>query len=365
MNQRFGVFNFLFIIDGPRRFFSWWLGELRDLIPGSVRRFFRSRSDRILVNMLPDGVAIVLKRGDKCLPRNHVNGGDACYNEIQQAIKTAGRGDLEIVLRLSEEDVLRKTIELPLSAEANLRALIEFDLDRQTPFAPEDVYLDFLIVQRDMRARRIFVEFAIVPRKFVDQMVALMASWGVYINRVDQIADPGETFGFDFLPNLRCPPSALLFKRSGLLMSILAVILLVIVIGLEIERGRYVKLRLEEEIAEARSAAEVADTLQHEIEKTAARQRFLPTRRNTPRLVTVLNEIARLLPDDTWLSGLQLTGRQLRADGFSHSASSVIGLIDGSRFFTNAQFRSAVTQGPRRDIEHFDVSFETRPIVAP
>ena len=48
----------------------------------------------------------------------------------------------QVVLVLPDDQVLRRTVELPLAARENLREVVSFELDRYTPFAAEDVMFD-------------------------------------------------------------------------------------------------------------------------------------------------------------------------------------------------------------------------------
>ena len=61
-----------------------------------------------------------------------------------------GRIPPRVVVALPPEQVLRKTITLPAAVEENLRQVLAYDLDRHTPFKPEEVYFD----ASDRRARR-------------------------------------------------------------------------------------------------------------------------------------------------------------------------------------------------------------------
>jgi Tfp pilus assembly protein PilN len=74
----------------------------------------------------------------------------------------------------------------------------------------------------------------------------------------------------------------------------------------------------------------------------------------------VLSELAQTLPDGSWIYSFQLNGREARIDGFSSSASALIGLFDKSPLFANAQFRAPLTQAQQPGLERFDLSVEIK-----
>ena len=64
------------------------------------------------------------------------------------------------------------------------------------------------------------------------------------------------------------------------------------------------------------------------------------------------------MPDDTWLTRIDIRGNEIQIQGESSTAATLIGLLDGSELFKNPQFRSPVTQVPRTERERFHLSTE-------
>jgi len=86
-------------------------------------------------------------------------------------------------------------------------------------------------------------------------------------------------------------------------------------------------------------------------------QRTLERRKqDTPSTVVVFEALSKILPDQTYLTELQLEGNKLRLTGITRDAPSLIGLIEQSGRFTRASFfapttRSAANTGDRFHIE--------------
>ena len=71
--------------------------------------------------------------------------------------------------------------------------------------------------------------------------------------------------------------------------------------------------------------------------------------------------LTHLLPDDTWLTELELSRTEMQVTGYAASASTVLGLLDQSRRFGNASFRSPVMQDQHINREQFNISARITP----
>ncbi|HUL31105.1 MAG TPA: PilN domain-containing protein, partial [Thermodesulfobacteriota bacterium] len=61
-------------------------------------------------------------------------------------------------------------------------------------------------------------------------------------------------------------------------------------------------------------------------------------------MVTVLEELTRLLPDTTWIWNLKYNGKEIELSGFADSASDLIPILDRSPFFEKVEFMAPVTK---------------------
>ena len=72
-----------------------------------------------------------------------------------------------------------------------------------------------------------------------------------------------------------------------------------------------------------------------------------------PTKIRLLDEITRVMPDDTWLSQVQVKGGIVRIQGESEGASSLIGLMENSDLLRDVSFSSPVTKNPRTSNDRF------------
>ena len=108
----------------------------------------------------------------------------------------------------------------------------------------------------------------------------------------------------------------------------------------------------------SKTAKEV-ETLRQQVEDLVHQTRFLQQKKRTePAMVDMLKELTDVMPDQTWLNGLQYRDHRLVMQGQSPSASALIGLIEASPFFRNTSFVSPVTKDMASGLERFQIASE-------
>jgi general secretion pathway protein L len=95
-------------------------------------------------------------------------------------------------------------------------------------------------------------------------------------------------------------------------------------------------------------------------------------KRTNPAALQVLDEVTRLLPDDTWVQTFELKSdaktpskpRELQIQGETNSSGKMIGLLEGSKFLTQAAWKSPLVTGQPGVGERFHLAALVKPIAA-
>ena len=162
---------------------SWWLGELAALVPAGMRRRLGGLRGRHVLLIDGSGGELVYETGAR--------------RELLRRIETAaprrsdGRRESrgpQTVLRLPAEQGLRTTLTLPLAAAANLRQVVGFEIERQTPFKPSDIYFAHRIVARDAKLKTLSVELSVAPRAIVEAALQLARTRGLDVTCIELAA---------------------------------------------------------------------------------------------------------------------------------------------------------------------------------
>ncbi|MGI9492609.1 MAG: hypothetical protein ACR2QF_09445, partial [Geminicoccaceae bacterium] len=125
----------------PATFLQWWFDELRGLLPRSMGAKSSASKSSLVLSLGGDKMALLARtarHGEKELERA---GRDALDGPGPTWASFGARRYRKwpIVIRLGGDLGLRKVIDLPLAARDDLGQLLNFELDRLTPFKADDV----------------------------------------------------------------------------------------------------------------------------------------------------------------------------------------------------------------------------------
>jgi len=88
-----------------------------------------------------------------------------------------------IYLCVPQEQAIVQQVFLPLAAEANLRQVLEYEIERQLPFKREDIYFDFLPVGK--KGEKLCVYVFATPKKNLAGLLNMLESFGIKPNGVE------------------------------------------------------------------------------------------------------------------------------------------------------------------------------------
>ena len=366
-------------------FGTWWRRELAAALPESVRNFVDARRSRPVLAF--DGSTATLWLPVDANGRRQL--GEAARIALDgdaAAVAAAGRGALaplarstgkapQVVVSLSPRSALRKTLTLPLAIEDHLRQAIAYDLDRHTPFKPEELYFDAIVVDRDPVHNTLKVDLAAARRSVVDTALRQAESFGARV--VGMTIDPPRLAArspIDLLPDDRRLPSLRNARWQMLVPALVLAAAVIAALVLPVWQEREAAIALTQATEEARQHALVSDGLRTELERRIGDYNFALERKYAfPSTLQVLDDVTRILPDDTWLTQLELrtsrsgkdVQRELTLRGESANAGRLVSLLEDSKIFSQSAPRSPTTKIQPGPGEIFDVSTHVKPLPPP
>src|SRR5947208_4722276 len=171
-----------------REFFVWWFGQLGELLPQGLRRSALTAADAMGISPIGqlgrgiDAVAVAVRRNGKETPLGRFGLNATNLTELPRATGQA------TVLRLGEEDVLGKTVSLPLAAERELDQVLAFEMDRETPFKAEELYWNHRVEAVDRQNGRLSVRLMLLPKADLAPLLTALDQAGIQPGRAE-IAD--------------------------------------------------------------------------------------------------------------------------------------------------------------------------------
>jgi len=321
------------------RFLRWWLGELSSLVPAWMRQS-KLDSDQFMA-----------------IPLEQVNA---------QWSRPEGDEQRDLVLTLPRSRVLSKTITLPLATEENLRQVLEFQMEQHTPFAPSQVYYGYTVSGRDFDKGQLAVELVVTPRDVVDAAIKILGVHGGAVRAVFSQEMWVKGNFVNLLPQaLGSAPSPLMEGANPWLVA-LAILLALSAMTMPLVIKREAVVQMLPWVEKGKKAAESVDAVRRELDARVDQHNYLLEKRQLmPAVIQILEELTRILPDDTWVQTLDIKGRELQIQGETASSVRLIGLFEQSSIFKDASFRSPLTKGLVSGSEHFQLAIQVRPAALP
>lgn len=361
---------------------TWWTGELWTMLPARMQTVLRREEQEIVVDVHSRASATLCLLGagtrDHCAEIQLLVGDGEPAGVPPGLAGVWPMSPARVALRLPRSEVLELVLDLPAATEENLGEVLGFEMDRNTPFRAEQVYFGFDIAGRDRERQRLQVRLRVVPRVIVDAWLKRLAQLGLTPTVIGSVAPDlradvadGEDRALARIEEIDC---GLEIRQRQWTVSRLvqwgaaAVLTLAVVTGIALPlydlHSRAAELELR--VAQAKVQADRVLRTLDEMKELRERAEFVVMRKSqAPTIVEMLAELARIFPDDTWVSRFEVTGEDVRIQGESASASSLIALVEESSRFRSAQFASPVTRNQSTDRDRFVIAAKVEEIKSP
>lgn len=351
------------------RFLAWWGRELAGLLPARWHALLAERSDALLLEN--QGAELVLWRqsGDSSAELGRIAVAEpadvqkAAYARLRTQIDDP---NLRQFYCIRAERTLRRTISLPAAAEDNLRQVLTFEMDRQTPFKAEQVYFDYRVAARAAADRNLQIELTVVPRAQLDAELTALAASGAMLDGVDCWRDGSGSAraGLNLLPQERRVKRKNLRLRLNLALAAAAAVLLVTAMLQSLANRESALAAMTVEVEKAQNEAKQVSQLRKTLEDTINAANFLGRKkRETPLMVVLLSDLTTRLPDDTYLERLSVDDKnKIEMQGLSSDASKLIALLQKSEVITNPSVQGTIQPDPRTRKDRFNITLEFRKV---
>ncbi len=346
-------------------FIEWWLGELWGMVPSVLRLRLTRNRQRVVLVLGVGTAALQVETDGTTSPLGWLTLGDdaAAATALRGLLDDSALsqrlrdGTAEACLRIPSERSLNTVMKLPLAAKSNLREVVEFELDRFTPFRPDQVHFAARVVGEDAEAACLDVEVILVPLPSADEAVAQAQRLGFSPTRIDVAAPQG---GRPITGNLlragRDGGWRRADKRVIAVLAATAIVLAIVAAGLPIVLAQRTEAALSERFDSVKKRALDAAAMQKQIDALRHNELFLVDRRlTTPTISQLLFDTTHVLPDDSSVISWQSTGDEVQIQGVTQSAAGLIGVLEHSKIFEHSSFKSPVTQEPNGG-ERFNIA---------
>lgn len=330
----------------------WWLGEIRAMLPSSLRRLLSEQRLQVKVSHEKLSLCNSDSAPDEeiCIP--------ASLSELNSG---PGGAKQRCDLLLDESMVLVRELELPLEAESTLRRVLSFSMDRYTPFTESDVLFDYRIIRRDVVNKKLLLVLYVAPKDGVEPALHTLAALGIEPVTIDVSMGSGsERVHIDMCPSEWRSETAGMTRLDRVL-ALSALLLLLVVSAMPFVQRHQATARLESEIAGLRTQLQQAESDRQDLVSRIERMNLIQQQTSAmPAVLDVLLELTRLMSDESWAGQVTIKSGRVRLSGEASAASELLAQLSNSSIFSDPRFEAPLTQNPKTGRERFVISLAIR-----
>jgi general secretion pathway protein L len=347
-------------------FFRWWGSQLVACLPARWRGLVEERSESLLLDLRADEVIVWREHADRTneyarIARNlPADAQTAEFQRLRNAIDDPG---VRTVLCIPSERVLQRNLTLPVAAEENLRQVLAFEMDRQTPFKADQIYFDSRVTGRDASGRNLLVELVLLPRAQLDQELATLPPGASSLDGVD--AWRGEPGGarrqINLLPAERRARRRDMRLPLNLGLAALVAVLFVVDMDESLTNRAAAVEAMRAEVDKSNTEARQVAALRKTLADSIAGANFLSDKKRTSPLTdALLDDLTRRLPEDTYLERLQIENGQVQLQGQAKEAAKLISLLSNSTCLGDPRLQGQIQPDPRTGKERFQITADLK-----
>lgn len=326
-------------------FFRWWVRQLAQLVPARLLQLFLAAGDAAILEITEERFALLVRRRGKLITI-----AEGPLSNLKQVIETVSDLPQFRLLRIPAQLALHKRLSFPAAVRRDLKNVLSFEIDRETPFEQNEIYWSY---GATAVKGKLDVDLVVVPRRVVDPLVQAVQD-GAFVPAAIEIASEGALLPFLWLEQPNPLRYARLAPRTRLpLAAVYAMALAVLLVPFAVQQARF--FLADRTIAALEKQAREASDLNRKANLRVAALTFMSGSQigqNGP--LEIVAATTRALPDDTYLTSLTVHGGQVTMAGSSEAAAKLIGALAGTAQFRDPIFDSALLEGD--DGEKFSIS---------
>jgi general secretion pathway protein L len=343
------------------QFFAWWIEELRLALPETWQAKLQHAMRRVALQYRDGALVLLADENRRLTGLGELPASLDARVQRQQAEDLLEQNDLDEAPRfllLDSERFLVREVSLPMAAEANLRQVLTFEMDRQTPFRASAVHFDWKVLERGVAGGQLRLQLFVIPRAEVDAAAREIDARGFRLSGID-VREGDTSLGLNLLPTEQRHKVINRKARANLVLAGVGVVLLALTMTVSLYLRAHQVAELEDAIANVRGEANQVARIRSQIENATEAAGFLAMRRaESPLVVELLADITRILPDDTYLDRLVIGKTSVQMQGKSQNAQQLIELVNRSDYMESAAFRGSTRLDARSGLEIFEINAE-------
>jgi Tfp pilus assembly protein PilN len=130
-----------------------------------------------------------------------------------------------------------------------------------------------------------------------------------------------------------------------------------IFVPVKTERDRLEKI--EKHIAQRKSEVAAIEKIRGEMEAINKQAALMDGFKGSkPTRIDLVKELTEVIPKNAWLTRVRIVGDKINIEGYALSATSLVQLLEASKFFKSVEFASPTFRDPQMNMDRFQIKME-------
>jgi general secretion pathway protein L len=278
---------------------------------------------------------------------------------IPALLATAREQNNRVRLFVSPVRAYVRQFQLPIAVLPHLDAAVALQLPKLLPVDAGELLTDFEVTASDLSQKMADIDLAALKKVEVNAVLGRLKAWGLHVVST-HLGDPSNTahrfkFGGDGIfghhPKLR---------RSDRVLAAAAATLGLACASVAATESYRSQVSLEHAKTEARAPASAALSHRQELLARLEPLAALAQLEAAPSATALVADLTTLVPQNTWLTTLELKDRHLRLVGVSPNSGNVVKLISSSLLLSDVALRSSMSLGIGTGLDRFELTADLR-----
>jgi general secretion pathway protein L len=340
-----------------REFLTWWGGQLKALLPVPIQRQLQGSLCLLYLDIEADKITAQARCERRTLQFGDIALDDADRQQALRAFvdKLPKRPD-RIVLRFAPGRYLRRDVELPLAAERDLAESLGYQIDQLSPFNADQVWYFSGVSARMPERKLLRAWLTIAPRALARKALHTLypEAQPVLLQGPQGPLADDEPLQLTFRPPNAGGRAAL---SGNVALGLLLILVLAGALSLHVRNLLQERDRIDTELRQLRSQATEAADLRDQLTRSRQQiQQLSDLYSAHPPILNLWKDLTERLDDNTWLQRLDVQDEQLRLQGLSSDAASLIQQLEASKLLSEVSFVAPITRDRRTDKDRFNIS---------
>jgi general secretion pathway protein L len=303
-----------------REGFAWWVGELAGMLPAPMRRLVEARPS-LTAEPSADG-RYRLTRGGRV---------------VMEALGSARR-PRPVTLRLPREAALIRLAPAPALPERDVRRMLAMDIDRLTPFRPDQVFVDVALSNAALGEANVrLAVVAALPRQVAAGALDQARAAGLDPRALGVMGDSPAELSLDFLPKMREAGVAPKPRQSHAVIWAMVAGLVVANLGAAIARDVLDVKALRQQIDAQQPQVSLVQALRRKVLFEDHRRADILARRASGEPLRMLSAVTQAVPGGAWVDRLAWDGQSVRLSGYRQDQVDVAAALRAAPLLTNVR----------------------------